>query len=124
MARILVIEDHSDTRELIRTVLTHAGHDVSVAVDGEEGLRRYASERPELVVTDIVMPGMDGLGLITSLRQPADDAPKIVAISAGWGGGTDDALRGATRAGADRVLRKPLDLDALIATVKDLLAGG
>ena len=122
MARILVIDDHPDTRELIRTVLTHAGHDVSVAADGEEGLRRYASERPELVVTDIVMPGMDGLGLIASLRRTAGTAPKIVAISAGWGADADDALRRAARAGADRVLRKPLELETLVAIVKDLLA--
>ena len=124
MARILVIEDHDDTLELIRTVLAHAGYDVSVAVDGEDGLRRYREDRPDVVVVDLFMPRVDGLALITSLRGDVGPTAKIIAISAGWNVRGTDALKEAQARGADRILRKPLDFDALTATVKDLLARG
>ena len=124
MARVLVIEDHADTLELIRTILTHVGHDVSMAVDGEDGLRRYRRDRPDVVVVDLFMPRMDGLEVITSLREEVGPAAKIIAISAGWSVRGADVLKEAKARGADRVLRKPVDLDALTATVKDLLAGG
>jgi two-component system phosphate regulon response regulator PhoB len=125
VVRVLVIEDHADTLELIRTVLAHAGHDVSVAVDGEDGLRRYRTDRPDVVVVDLFMPRMDGLDVISALREDVGPAAKIIAISAGWsvrGVRAADALKEATARGADCVLRKPLDLEALTATVKDLLA--
>ena len=124
MARVLVIEDHADTLELIRTVLAHAGHDVSVAVDGEDGLRRYRTDRPDVVVVDLFMPRMDGLDVISALREDVGTAAKIIAISAGWSVRAADALKEAKARGADCVLRKPLDLEALTVTVKDLLARG
>ncbi len=123
MARVLVIEDHADTLELIRTILTHAGHDVSMADDGEDGLRRYRRDRPDVVVVDLFMPRMDGLDVISSLRSEVGPAAKIIAISAGWSVRAIDVLKEATARGADRVLRKPVDLDALTATVKDLAGG-
>ena len=122
MARVLVIEDHADTLELIRTVLAHAGHDVSTAVDGEDGLRRYHTDRPDVVVVDLFMPRMDGLDVISALREDVGPAAKIIAISAGWSVRAADALKEAKARGADCVFRKPLDLEALTATVKDLLA--
>ena len=124
MARVLVIEDHADTLELIRTVLAHAGHDVSVAIDGEDGLRRYRADRPDVVVVDLFIPRLGGLDLITSLRGDAGPVAKIIAISAGWSVRAADVLKEAKARGADCVLRKPLDLEALTATVKDLLARG
>jgi len=123
VARVLVIEDHADTLELIRTILTHAGHDVSMADDGEDGLRRYRRDRPDVVVVDLFMPRMDGLDVISSLRSEVGPAAKIIAISAGWSVRAIDVLKEATARGADRVLRKPVDLDALTATVKDLAGG-
>lgn len=123
MARVLVIEDHADTLELIRTILTHAGHDVSMADDGEDGLRCYRRDRPDVVVVDLFMPRMDGLDVISSLRSEVGPAAKIIAISAGWSVRAIDVLKEATARGADRVLRKPVDLDALTATVKDLAGG-
>ena len=124
MARVLVIEDHADTLELIRTVLAHAGHDVSVAIDGEDGLRRYRTALPDVVVVDLFMPRMDGLDVISALREDVGPAAKIIAISAGWSVRAADVLKEAKARGADCVLRKPLDLEALTVTVKDLLARG
>jgi len=124
VARVLVIEDHADTLELIRTILTHVGHDVSMAVDGEDGLRRYRRDRPDVVVVDLFMPRMDGLDVISALREDVGPAAKIIAISAGWSVRAADVLKEAKARGADSVLRKPLDLEALTATVKDLLARG
>jgi CheY-like chemotaxis protein len=66
---------------------------------------------------------MDGLDLISSLREEVGPAAKIIAISAGWSVRGVDGLKEAKARGADRVLRQPLDLDALTAIVKDLLAG-
>jgi len=124
VARVLVIEDHADTLELIRTVLAHAGHDVSVAIDGEDGLRRYRTALPDVVVVDLFMPRMDGLDVISALREDVGPAAKIIAISAGWSVRAADVLKEAKARGADCVLRKPLDLEALTVTVKDLLARG
>ena len=124
MARVLVIEDHADTLELLRTILTHAGHDVSMAVDGEDGLRRYRTDHPDVVIVDLFLPRMDGLDVISALREDVGPAAKIIAISAGWSVRAADVLKEATARGADRVLRKPVDLDALTQAVKDLFAGG
>jgi len=120
MAKVLVIDDHDDTRELMRVVLGHAGHDVSVAADGDEGLLRYGIERPHVVVVDIFMPRLNGMAVIESLRAGAGAAVRLIAISASWTFGGGDVRHEAARRGADLVLRKPLDFDVLLAAVKDL----
>jgi CheY-like chemotaxis protein len=122
VATVLVVDDHRDTREVIRAVLARAGHAVAVAGDGEEAQRLYAARRADVVITDMVMPGVDGAALIGFLRR-GERAPKIIAMSAGWDAWEVDALKDTGTLGADRVLGKPLDLDVLVKIVDDLAAG-
>ena len=69
MARILVVDDHPSVRALLRDVLELAGHVVRVAEDGYAALRAVAAERPDVVVLDVVMPGMDGHEVLARLRE-------------------------------------------------------
>jgi CheY-like chemotaxis protein len=123
VATVLVVDDHADTREVIRSVLTAAGHDVAAAGDGEDALRLYLKRHADVVIVDMIMPRLDGSGLIRTLRHDGKGTPKIIAMSAGWGTREGDALQEAERLGADRTLRKPLDLEVLIAVVGELAAG-
>ena len=88
MAYILVVDDEEDIRELLRAMLEEAGHVVETACDGADGVCRFHTKQPDLVVTDILMPNMGGLNLITEVRRQHPDLP-VIAIS---GGGTDGKL--------------------------------
>ena len=128
MVSVLLIEDDDGVRDVVRTMLERMGHDVQVAVDGREGLTWMERERtrtpPELVVTDIVMPGEEGLMVIRRLHELAPQA-KILAISGG-GARLDaaDCLEMATDFGAHRTLRKPFRTRELEAAVSALLGRG
>jgi two-component system response regulator (stage 0 sporulation protein F) len=120
MARILVIDDERDTRQLLRRMLEGVGHDVEEALDGEEGLRQYRVKPSDLVIMDLLMPGLDGLTTINELLREFPDA-KIVAVSGG--GGRDlDLLPKAKELGAAETFGKPFDVPALLKAVADLLA--
>lgn len=131
MSHVLVVDDNADAREMIATMLRTAGYKVSLASDGAEGLERYAELRPELVLADIFMPGMDGIGMIREIRRKFPEA-RIIAMSAGWnvpnlevsGELRDlDVLAVAKTVGADRVLAKPLDHVTVTSAVAAMLAG-
>jgi DNA-binding response OmpR family regulator len=115
MAKILVIDDEPEIRELFAEVLVSAGHEVISASDGRMGFELFMRHRPVLVITDLLIPGIPGLELIGRLRQEA--SVKIIAIS-GSSVGNLDAAR---QLGAAVTLRKPLSVDRLIATVGQLL---
>ena len=69
MARILVIDDEADMRGLLEETLQSAGHEVSLAADGEEGMKRFRARPADLVITDLYMPGQEGLETIMQLRR-------------------------------------------------------
>lgn len=120
MARILVIDDVRGVRRSLVSILSRAGHEVTEAENGAEGIRLASSARYDVVVTDILMPEADGAEVITTLRRmPAP--PRVVAIS---GGGvlvpTQEALLYARQA-ADAALEKPFEADELLAVVGRLL---
>lgn len=117
-ATILVVDDSVDTRELLHLYLTGVGYIVLTAADGGEGLYRAKAERPDLIVTDINMPNMDGHTLIRELRAEEGfaDTP-IVALTA-YG---SEAAEEAQRCGADAVFAKPMNFDELLAEVARLL---
>ena len=113
--RILLVEDSSPLRCLFARLLTLSGHVVSEAADGEEALERLTGPAPDLVLTDLMMPVLDGVGLIRRLKaDPSLAGLPVIAMTAVAGGG-DRALE----AGADRVLAKPLDLDVLLSCLGD-----
>ena len=81
MPRILVIDDEEIVRDMLRNLLQHADYEVTEAPDGDEGVRLYQAERPDLLITDVFMPGRNGLEVIKELREEDPDA-KIIAIAA------------------------------------------
>lgn len=120
MAKILVIDDDAQVREMMSLILTRGGHTVTEAVDGEDGLRSARSRPFELVVTDIVMPNKEGLETIVELRRNMPGV-KIIAISGGGRIAPTDYLSIAKRLGADRVFAKPVERRALLDAVSELV---
>jgi CheY-like chemotaxis protein len=121
MPTILVIDDSADMRELLDRMLRRAGFDVVSAANGRMGLALFKSARPELVITDILMPEMEGIETLRALKQE-DPRVRIIAIS-----GVDmtvDYLRMATWLGAAEALQKPVERACLIETVQRVLAAG
>jgi len=80
--RILVIDDEESVLNLVTRILTGVGHEIDEASEGMEGLQMYEAASFDLVITDINMPGMDGLEFIRTLRKSSPDVP-IIAISGG-----------------------------------------
>jgi DNA-binding response OmpR family regulator len=121
MARILLIEDQDLIRSLLRDTLELAGHTVIEARNGMEGLDLFRQAGADLVITDIVMPHKDGLGVVTALREQVPPV-NIIAIS-GAGDSAEDYLDLAYRMGAMKVLLKPFTVAGLIAAIDELLPG-
>lgn len=120
MARILLIDDDDGVRDILRLMLTHLGHTIIDARDGEEGLDLYHPAAHDLVITDLVMPGKGGLEVVKQLREQQPDL-KIIAMSGGGRPGTGASLRAAREAGASAVLAKPFTLTELADLIRDLL---
>lgn len=122
MARILIIEDDQDFREMLRLTLEKAGHQVDEANDGGAGCDLYGQNRHDLVITDIIMPGKEGVETIIELRN-MDPAARIIAIS---GGGLTKTsyLPHAKKLGADEVLAKPFQRHQLLELIGGVLARG
>jgi DNA-binding response OmpR family regulator len=115
-SRVLVVDDEPDIRELLRRLLERAGHLVREAGDGREGLRMLHGWRPDLVVLDVSMPGLDGWTTLERIRE-LTDVP-VLMLSAR---GTEiDKVRG-LKAGADDYVTKPFGRQELLARVEALL---
>lgn len=78
MAQILVIEDEQSVRAVVKRMLEAAGHQVAVAVDGDDGLRQFHKSPPDLVLCDVFMPNMEGIATLRELRQISRDLPVVV----------------------------------------------
>src|SRR5207253_439001 len=97
--------------ETLRMLLQMFGHDVSVAHDGAEGVEAAKRLRPEVVLCDIGLPGMDGYGVVGELRRDPDTAgARVIAVT---GYGAEEDRRRSQQAGFDMHLTKPLDPEAL-----------
>ena len=117
MAKVLVIDDEADFREVIKFVLEFDGHEVVEAEDGQSGLNAFHESNPDLVITDIFMPGKDGL---ETIREFYSLNPNIKIIAMSGGGGTAGTWHlGMARAfGAKASINKPfraLELKALVS---------
>lgn len=119
MAKILVVEDNLQNLRLARLVLERERHTVLEAMDGESGLLLAREARPDLVLMDVQMPGMDGLTVVRMLRaDPATAGLKVLALTAlAMKGDAERVLA----AGCDAYLAKPFQYRELIDTVKRLL---
>lgn len=121
MSRILILDDDADIRHTLREMLTHAGHDIREASDGDAGLRMVRQFHPEIVVTDIFMPERDGLEVIRAVKR---DFPtvKIVAISGGGRYGELSYLEMSKTFGADGLLLKPFTRRDVLAVMQHVSA--
>lgn len=120
--RILLVDDDTGIRKLVRRVLVRAGYEVTESTDGLNGLRHMRSGHFDLVITDLVMPDMDGLELIRETRALHPDVP-ILAMSGGGKVPAPVYLRLAEVLGAGKVLPKPFEIPALLQAVSMLLVG-
>ena len=122
MAKILVIDDDSAVRDTLVQVLEDGGYEVASAEDGKRGIASFRRDPPDLVITDIIMPEMEGIQTITELRRIRPNA-KIIALSGGGRIGNTDFLSVARYLGAMDVIAKPFDLDDLLSRVGRCLSG-
>jgi len=112
--RVLVVDDDTDARELIALVLSQAGYEVEDAADGPGALAKVSHRRPDVVLTDLRMPGMTGIDLLQRIRRVHDDLPVIIAT----GQETWDLCTAAEAYGAVTCLVKPINLDELVWTIE------
>ena len=117
MQSILIVEDEKRVADLLKAGLEENGYSVMVAYDGEMGLRLFRSNEFHLVISDIVLPGVDGFGLCKEIRKINSDVPVLMLTALG---STDDKLDGFD-AGADDYMLKPFDFRELNARIRVLL---
>lgn len=116
-SHLLIVEDDSDLAGILRDTLLTLDFAVTIASDGVSALEAYAEERPDLLVTDVMMPAMDGFTLIEKLRQ-SDELLPIIVLTARTD--TDDVVHG-LQLGANDYLRKPFSMRELVARIQTLL---
>lgn len=122
MVRVLVVDDELPIRVLLERVLERAGYEVEVAATGEEGLEAYRRAPADLVITDILLPEMDGLQLICELRKDRPDL-EIIAMSGGGKVNAQNYLDSSTLFGAHHTIEKPFDIQAVVDLVDELMRG-
>ena len=120
MANILIIEDDELTRELYSEILKNDGHTILEANDGSEGLKLVETNKIDLIITDLLMPNVDGMEVIITIRKTQPDLP-IIAISGGGMGTPELYLFAASNFGASMTLKKPLSHTDLSSAVQDCL---
>jgi len=117
MERILIVEDELPMRTALQDVLQAEGYRVLAAADGEIGLKKAISEKPDLILLDIMMPRLDGYAVCQELRRLANPVPIIMLTAKGQ---VEDRVTGLD-AGADDYLVKPFSTEELLARVRALL---
>src|ERR1700742_2449868 len=117
--KILLIEDNRDSRDILAKLLRMSGYDVMSATDGESGLATALRQLPDLIITDIHMPNMNGIEFVQRVRRDniLDKTPVLVVTAFGA-----HMAREAINAGADAAAEKPFDFDRFLLTVQELIA--
>ena len=122
MARIIVIDDQEPIRRIVRRALENDGHQVFEASDGEVGMALLEREPADVVITDIFMPGMDGIQTLREIRKRFP-AIKVIAMSGGDSTGMMDLRRDAELLGAVKSLQKPFNARDIVDLVQTVLKG-
>lgn len=120
MSAILVVDDQKGIRDILRKVLREAGHDVAEAEDGAAALALARAQPFNLVITDIIMPEMEGIETIATMKRERPNV-KILAMSGGGRAKIMDFLAVAQKTGADAILEKPFRKNELLDRVAELL---
>jgi DNA-binding response OmpR family regulator len=115
--RVLVVDDDARARAAVVRLLAEEGYDATEAADGEEATGLLASWRPDLVLTDLHMPRLDGRGLLRRVRSLLPGTP-VILVS---GRGEAEAVRLRDGGAASAYLPKPLEVDALLARIRELI---
>ena len=121
MAKILVIEDDNFLRELMSKKLSSEGYDVVEAVDGEDGLKRIKETKPDLVLLDLILPGIDGFGVLAEIKQDASLAPIPVIILSNLGQ-KEDIEKGIKLGAVDYMVKAHFTPKEIVAKVKKILS--
>ena len=119
MARILIIDDNAQLREMLKLMLTQAGHEVQEADGGEMGVKLYKSAPADVVIVDILMPEKGGLETIVELKRDFPKA-KLIGISGGFQKKTDGDQTLAELLGVERTLSKPFASEELLKAVREI----
>ena len=120
MKRILVVDDNADMRYSLQALLELEGYVVRTAGNGREAIAEQRSSHADVLVTDLFMPESDGFEAIDAFRREFPDT-RIVAVSGGGRLVNQDYLATADLLGVDATLEKPLDVDQLLQTLRDLV---
>ncbi len=121
MAKILLVEDQEMNRDMLARRLVKRGYEVSIAVDGAEGVDKARSESPDLILMDMSLPVMDGWEAIRTLK--ADEATQAIPVIALTAHAMSTDREKALEAGCDAYETKPVELPRLLGTMEKLLAG-
>jgi two-component system OmpR family response regulator len=116
-ARLLVVDDEPNIRELLSASLRYAGFEVATAADGQQALAMAATFRPDLLVLDVMMPGLDGFGVVRRLRESGRHTPVVFLTARD---AAEDKVSGLTLGGDDYVT-KPFSLDEVLARIRAVL---
>jgi two-component system, OmpR family, alkaline phosphatase synthesis response regulator PhoP len=119
MAKILAVDDERSILRLVQVNLEREGYEVVLAADGREGLSKVASENPDLIVMDVMMPYMDGFEALNQLRR--DPATRDIPVIMLTAKAMDSDVAAGYRSGADCYLTKPFNPSELLAFVKRIL---
>ncbi len=120
MAKILIIDDDRMVRDTLKIILSAVGHQITIANDGVLGVKAFTEVKPDLVITDVLMPNKEGIATIADLRKLQPKVP-IIAVSGGGRVGNMDFLKVAESFGANRTFTKPFDPEDIVAAVAQLL---
>ncbi len=120
MAHILIIDDEHQIRLMLRKLFESEGYKVTVASDGNEGIRRYHENPVDLIITDLIMPEKEGIETIWELKNKYPDV-KIIAMSGGGKVKPEGYLHLAEQLGAIQTFSKPIRKEELLVAVKGLI---
>jgi DNA-binding NtrC family response regulator len=120
MNSVLIIEDDEFVQSMLRQTLERAGYEVATASNGRVGLELYECKPFDVVITDLIMPEMEGIETISKLCKDDPDV-KVIAISGGGRNNPEDYLELAEKLGAQITFTKPLDRHKLVAAVNELV---
>lgn len=118
MTRVLIVDDEPDVLKMLKMVLELEGYETLLASDGQTALRRIELEEPDLVLLDIMMPVLDGWGVLEKLQKASlRKLPKVIILTAKG----ERSMERAMELGASRYLSKPFETEDLLASVRDVL---
>jgi len=117
---VLIVDDDEMIREYVKELLLFSDYKVSQAENGKEGLKRVYENEPDLIITDIVMPEMEGISFIQELRAHNKNMP-IIAMTGNINGRMEEFLDLSSQIGANEILRKPIKSEELIKVIHKLI---